>query len=245
MLRNKRENKMIKHILKHFIPIVIVIIILDLFVAEVFADELKDSKGAFIPKIEVNEGNWLVISYSEKIKDKNLVLQELKAYLSSTLKKMNSPHMTITESILGSRYMEDTKMQNTHGSYVQAWFGTHGSWDTSDASFYGSSVSYWAGWDPFNLESVARIHFLDGGGDYGGIITGVPSGWYNNFGYWATSPPIYIMNSYILMTAWSGLTATWTQGHPAILIQCDTASFDFPSGEDPVLNPQSNLYYGD
>ena len=225
---------------RSIISCILSLIILVIAANAIWAEGSEETEAAIVPKVEIDNDNWIIVSFSDKVSDKESAIQELNAQLAATLDKMGSPEEKSLNLLRGSGYMSDTKQQNTHGSYVSASFGTNASWTSSPASFSGSSNSYWHGLDPLYCYQIGRYHMLETE-TWLEVFQSVPTGWINNM-YWATSNLYYATDVWYLGTSWSGLTVTYSD--PRIMLQNDTAIFNFYSGDDPILNPSSNLYYG-
>jgi hypothetical protein len=232
---------MMNKILRITMACILSLIILTTTAGVIFAKDPNESQGAITPKIEVQEDDWLIISYSEKVKDKMAAVKELDAYISTALNKMISSSNNEMVILSGSRTMSANAQKSTHGSYVYASYSTSAYWTSSPASFWGSSNAYWAGTDPINCTAIGRYHRFELE-EHIAEFTQVPTGWINNINL-CTSGLYRVFNTWYLATSWSGLKATYDFSN-MIIDQRDDVQFDFPSGEDPLLQPASWMFYG-
>ncbi len=189
------------------------------------------------PKIEVQEDGWLVISFGGEVKDKQLAVQQLDAYLAEALSEMNASGAFAADSILGSNSMYASAQAPWGTSYVQGTFTTYASWTSSPASFSGTSTAAWYG--PGDCSSIMTSHYLSFSG---GTIQSYPSAQWYPGGTYTNSPQFTISNTWYFGTSWSGLTASYGGGTNTVYQQT-TSAFYF-SGSGPVVQPSNSMPYG-
>jgi hypothetical protein len=225
---------------KFLTSFVLSLVLLSIVAIPVLADGPDEVTNSITPKIEIQKDGWLIISYSEDVKDKVATARVLDAYIAAALEKMKPAGGGGTR---GSGYMQDTEQSNTGNSYVSAWFGTNASWSSSPASFWGSSSCAWYGTSPVSNINIGTEHILTPD-EYISYITAVPGGW-SNYSYYATSGLYTAYNNWYLGTSWSGLRASYP--YSTYIDQRTTGAFDFPypyDSSDRTLYPSNSVTFG-
>jgi len=202
------------------------------------------------PKIELNNGDWMVISYSGEVKDKAAAVEKLDAYLGSALAQMNTlNNKNGNMSLLGSggNSMSKTETfypdQRYYNSYVSAQFSTYATWNGSPASFSGTSGAAWYGSIPsYNCVAISAEHYMYPDDLYC-WVNDIPQGWTNL--YTDAYSGVYLSyNTWYLGTSWSGLTVSYPSSPTVYMDQNTVNGFDFNRTDNPVLYPSANMTFG-
>jgi len=195
------------------------------------------------PKIELDKGNWLIISYSDKVKDKVAAAQQLDSYLADMLTKMRIDSAIKDEEMLksGSVSMGDWEQKDCGNSYVSSTFSTYCNWSSSPADFCGNSSSAWYGTSPSSTCNIYLQHRLEGDWPYN-AISHVPNGWVYSYDKCNSQDLYVVYNTWYLGSAWSDVKANYTAY--SIMQQQDECWFEF-EGEDPDLWPFDSLWFGE
>lgn len=238
---------------KIFLTIASVLMIILLMPLSAFADDSKDNKDndenefALNPQFIINEGNWKLIAFSDKVPDKIVAGKQIESYCAKLLNDMIVRQNVIsnfTGKGLRSGSNQMTKYIDTPfgDSYFRSYFHTLTSWTSSPASFWGSAFGAWYGTEPeFNCDELLLQVGLDLE-TWLAYFDSLPNGW-NNGIVSTSSPFIFTYDYWFIILPWSGVTATYSI--PSYIQQTDTHIYYFEGYGDTWVLPRESMIYGE